>query len=453
MRGAVRSGWRLWQCGAVRGASQGAGDPSRGSPGQHQTPIVERLWALRGHHAEDALVQTAVGPKPPSASRTEITYGFASDAALRERYRNPWGAVRVGRLLEDLDALAGNVAHAHASDEDPSTRPLVLVTASVDRIRLDRPLALDADMTLSGEVVYVGSSSMEIRMKVLQHGVAVPAWWRERRDPSSPGEHAGAAEGPSLQADFAFVARDPVTGQAARVNPLAPETEGERATAAEVGARVAREKGARKALQRDPGAQLAQTERLRRWATPLLARAQAVTRGMPLARHGVSLEGRPVVLLHETETTNSFLCQSQQRNLGGRVFGGFIMRRAFELGFANCYAVCGARPRFVEVDQVDFHRPVEVGSLVRFTSRVLHVAVRPGGAGNGEALVEVVVSVLNPENRTLVDTNTIRLGFEVVAGIGGGGVFPEILPSSLDEAARIADALPTLIEAPPPPIQ
>lgn len=418
--------WRAWRCFAARWASGG-------SPGQHQTPIVEALWKMRGgadgkassNYPEGAPVQSAVSPKAPSESRTKITYGFASDEALREGYRNPWGAVRIGRLLEDLDALAGNVAYAHASDGDPKTRPLVLVTASVDRIRLTRPLALDRDLTLSGEVVYVGSSSMEIRMKVHQN--------------------SGAQEssGPSLQADFAFVARDPVTQRAARVNPLACETEDEKATATEVGERVGREKAQRKALQLDPGERVARRERVKRWAAPLVDRAQAVACGMPLARHGTAGD-RPVVLLGETQTTNSFLCQSQQRNLGGRVFGGFIMRRGFELGFANCYAVCGARPRFVEVDQVDFHRPVDVGSLVRFSSRVLHVSSMNDGDGVARAVVEVVASVLKPEERTLLETNTLRLVFAFDSG-ETGLVLPEILPSNFEEAERIVNAVPHLL--------
>lgn len=29
------------------------------------------------------------------------------------QYRSPWGLVRVGKLLEDLDSLAGNVAFRH----------------------------------------------------------------------------------------------------------------------------------------------------------------------------------------------------------------------------------------------------------------------------------------------------------------------------------------------------
>ena len=29
------------------------------------------------------------------------------------QYRSPWSAVRIGRLLEDLDSLAGNIAYEH----------------------------------------------------------------------------------------------------------------------------------------------------------------------------------------------------------------------------------------------------------------------------------------------------------------------------------------------------
>jgi hypothetical protein len=30
-----------------------------------------------------------------------------------QQYRNPWGFLRMGRLLEDLDSLAGSIAFAH----------------------------------------------------------------------------------------------------------------------------------------------------------------------------------------------------------------------------------------------------------------------------------------------------------------------------------------------------
>lgn len=60
--------------------------------------------------------------------------------------RNPHASQieRKGKLFEDLDALAGNVAFVHC--ERDGKVPL-LVTASVDRIRLrHNPLLLDRDM-------------------------------------------------------------------------------------------------------------------------------------------------------------------------------------------------------------------------------------------------------------------------------------------------------------------
>jgi acyl-CoA hydrolase len=45
------------------------------------------------------------------------------------------------------------------------------------------------------------------------------------------------------------------------------------------------------------------------------------------------------MLIGETTQRNTFVCQPQQRNTAGRVFGGFLMRRAYELAFATAYQV------------------------------------------------------------------------------------------------------------------
>jgi acyl-coenzyme A thioesterase 9 len=36
------------------------------------------------------------------------------------------------------------------------------------------------------------------------------------------------------------------------------------------------------------------------------------------------------VLMQATKLANTFTCQPQQRNMHGRVFGGFLMRWAFQ---------------------------------------------------------------------------------------------------------------------------
>ena len=65
-----------------------------------------------------------------------------------------------------------------------------------------------------------------------------------------------------------------------------------------------------------------------------------------------------VVLIRHTKLENAIICQPQQRNMHGRIFGGFLMRRAFELAFSTCYVFGGGRPLFLEVDHVDFRKPV-----------------------------------------------------------------------------------------------
>jgi hypothetical protein len=56
------------------------------------------------------------------------------------------------------------------------------------------------------------------------------------------------------------------------------------------------------------------------------------------------------------------------------VFGGYLMRVAFELGFSTAYLFSGTHPRFAEVDEVIFHKPVEVGDVVRLRSKVLYTS-------------------------------------------------------------------------------
>jgi acyl-coenzyme A thioesterase 9 len=75
-----------------------------------------------------------------------------------------------------------------------------------------------------------------------------------------------------------------------------------------------------------------------------------------------------------THMQNAMIAQPQVQNLHRRVFGGFLMRRAFELAFSNAYLFAGRKPHFVEVDQVRFMSPVDVGDLLVLNSRILYTS-------------------------------------------------------------------------------
>lgn len=74
--------------------------------------------------------------KSMSDSYTEICLPFSTDKLLQEEYLTYAGTIRVGKILEDLDALAGTIGYRHCDDNNTATVPLTIVTASVDRITL-----------------------------------------------------------------------------------------------------------------------------------------------------------------------------------------------------------------------------------------------------------------------------------------------------------------------------
>ena len=225
---------------------------------RERTAITSKLWQDRLAQAKAAGVseaaatraQEALVPKPPT--RTSIRYSFSADENLLEAYRNPWNAVRVGRVLEDLDSLAGNIAFSHCDDADRATRPQLLVTASVDRVRLMRALKLEEDVILSGAVAWVGRSSMVIRMEAwpADHPDAPPCEEKKTnvlRETNVGKEGYAPGSGPSLSADFTFVARDAVTNKSAAVNPLVPDCDASQTLFAQTAERVARKKEKAKA--------------------------------------------------------------------------------------------------------------------------------------------------------------------------------------------------------------
>ncbi|CAK9139452.1 unnamed protein product [Ilex paraguariensis] len=144
-------------------------------PGMYHSPVTNALWEARAKIFERLLDPSIDHPpqnelltKTPSQSRTTILYNFSTDYILREQYRDPWHEVRIGKLLEDLDALAGTISVKHCSNDDSMPRQLLLVTASVDKMVLKKPISVDVDLKITGAVIWVGRSSIEIQLEVTQ---------------------------------------------------------------------------------------------------------------------------------------------------------------------------------------------------------------------------------------------------------------------------------------------
>ncbi|KAG9149546.1 hypothetical protein Leryth_014336 [Lithospermum erythrorhizon] len=343
-------------------------------PGMYHSPVTNALWETRSQIFEklldpplDAPPQRELLNKTPSQSRTSVLYNFSSDYILREQYRDPWNEVRIGKLLEDLDALAGTISVKHCADIDSTTRPLYLITASVDKMMLKKPISVDVDLKIVGAVIWVGHSSIEIQLDVTQ----------------PPNGSVDSEESIALVANFIFVARDYKTGKAAPVNRLLPETDREKLL---FGAAEGRNKlMKRKRTEGKKGIiENGEVNRLE----ALLAEGRIFC-DMP------ALADRDSILLRDTRLENSLICQPQQRNIHGRIFGGFLMQVAFELAYSTAYVFAGVMPSFVEVDHVDFLRPVDVGDFLRFKSCVLYTECEH--TDQPLINIEVVAHVTRPE--------------------------------------------------------
>ncbi|KAK7319797.1 hypothetical protein RJT34_04522 [Clitoria ternatea] len=383
-------------------------------PGMFHSPATYALWEARSTIFENPPQPNGNNapsvPKTPSRSRTSIFYNFSSDHVLREQYRNPWNHIRMGKLVEDFDALAGTIAFKHCCNEDGTTRPLLLVTASVDKMVLTKPIHIDADFTIVGAVTWIGRSSMEIQLELTQ---------------SAKG-NSNISNSPALVANFTFVARDSATGKAVAINQISPETKRERVLWEEA---EQRNKLRKKRKEEEKHGESGDTARL----NALLAEGRIFS-DMP------ALANRDSILMKDTCLQNSFICQPQQRNIHGRIFGGFLMRRAFELAFSTAYAFAGAAPHFLEVDHVDFFKPVDVGNFLRLKSCVLYTEL--DNLAEPLVNVEVVAHVTKPELRSSEVSNRFYFTFGVdPEAIKNGLRIRHVVPATEEEARKVLERM------------
>lgn len=66
------------------------------------------------------------------------------------------------------------------------------------------------------------------------------------------------------------------------------------------------------------------------------------------------------------------ITNKKQRNLYDKIFGGFLMRQAFELAWTNACLYSKTTPRISVVDDISFRKPVVIGSLLFLSSQVVY---------------------------------------------------------------------------------
>ena len=327
----------------------------------------------------------------PTASRRSMLLPFSGDPQLRADYLNPFGMMRVGLLFEDLDAVASVVAHAHCFGDNAwhiPGRP-ALVTASFEAIELLAPLhSVAEDLELTGEITSSGASSLNIDLSLTKRGV----------------------EAPLLLASTTFCLRSVTTGAAMPVPPLIPTSPAE----------AARFEGGRKAqaarkVRRGEG-----VDRL-----PPTPAESSLLQALHLHAGGAAVPPLPMA---ETGVSSVELTLPQSRNMHGAVFGGWVMRRAFESAFVCAWMYAKSSPVLEFASNISFVRPVLVGQVLKFHSSVDFVKV-----DESLFVVSVVASLEDPETGAAggpLTTNTLSFVFKTARPVR------EVLPVTYAESLR-----------------
>jgi len=353
-----------------------------------KSSVTQELWRRR-----DTL-------DPEIIESHAIRYNFAGSEDLRHEYVANTGRVRIGKLLEDLDALAGNVAFDWCQPvRSRDGRDVLLVTAAVDRIRFTRPLSITEDVMATGKIIWTGNSSMLARIQI--HG-------GEGFDLNNPesGEHL-------LEADFVYVARDRTTLKSAKIPQMEPRSDRQKLQFME---------GRLKATEKRWGVSTVSSVTHQKEITKLLERGETF-QDLPALVCGKQRQ----VLMRSSSLENTVLTKPQNRNTAGRVFGGYLMRQAYELAWCTGLIFSGTNPRFVEISEFSFHKPVPVGCLLRLKSRVVYTK-------DSLCVVEVLIKVVQPEQNLSFRSNRITVAFDA------GTPLPMIVPSTTGEAVSFLAA-------------
>lgn len=309
------------------------------------------------------------GDKHMSDSFIELLLPFKDNSDLLDQYISIHGGLRFGKLMEDLDAMAASIAYRHCSDDE-----ITLLTAAVDRIDLSKSFdSCIFNVRMRGFVTFVGRSSMEVTIATDCEGLH-EQW-----------ESAALAK-------FVFVARSPDGSKAITVPRLVIESETEKEIfSLGENRHKYRLRKSEQSLFRSP---------------PTEEESQLIHRLLIKDKKNQEL----LVPISKTEMKSIRICHPQDRNIHNLIFGGHLMREAYELAYST--AICftkGIPVLITTIDDLNFVHPVQIGSLLYFSGRIVYTDRDPSDPENVQRInVEVIADVIEPKSGSRLTTNTFH---------------------------------------------
>lgn len=135
--------------------------------------------------------------------------------------------------------------------------------------------------------------------------------------------------------------------------------------------------------------------------------------------------------IHDYTFRSSTVVYPENRNMHGKLFGGFVMEEAAKLAqYTATFFAQGEPVMSFGLDEAVFHQPISIGDLVTFTARCVHSTPHT-------CRVLVIVEVRNAKEPHVVPVRSNRLLFIFGAK---KELRPDILPQTYGEMLMHIDS-------------
>ncbi|GFN88559.1 acyl-CoA thioesterase 9, mitochondrial [Plakobranchus ocellatus] len=426
----------------------------------------------REYPAEVKVPQSELPPRRPRDSHVSC-YVPMSDPRARIRYLRHGGGVRCGRILEDLDILAGVICYKHdknpaleANEKSPYAFMTVLVD-SIEHIQEQPPLDQDKDIYINGQVTWVGTSSVECTMNIEQQqelykvnknkfewrdGVTkVPDRAHEEEEDLIIPNYAGCRF--KVRENHQMKYRGKAYGlHSKRYQRLerektsllkCPPTEEERLIVHDMFLSTVdlkdwslqkRRKPENSVWMKDTALQSVVNchpedgsvyNKIFGGFVMMKAFELASTTASIFWDWSLQKRRKPEnsVWMKDTALQSVVNCHPEDGSVYNKIFGGFVMMKAFELASTTASIFCRGCPGVSRsIDDMLFFKPVEIGDVLHLASTIIYT--------NGPYLqVHVRAEVINPEKGTNEITNDFTFTFETAIPD-----LPSVMPMYYSEA-------------------
>lgn len=294
------------------------------------------------------------------------TLPLQADEMLRRRYQvvkdDIPGNFRFGLLLEVLDNVAGETALAYVRRFHPRGE---VVTAAIDRILIRNSAEVVRDVVCKARINYVGRSSLEVGIRI------------EQVDGQGGVRHVGSCF-------FMMVARSGVGEGAVSLElpPLDYLDEMEKK-------RVAKAKERRDASQGDPAKRPPSPEEHELLSRLHRAQDEPDFAGLRVGRLATESWERMYPILEKVPQS---------------IFGGYLIRRAYELAALCAELVAPGRAVIMAVNRINFLQRVHIDDKLHYTCRVVHT-------GRCSISIEADIERISRDRRSKALSNTCLFTF------------------------------------------